>query len=88
MDLSPVPWDVREEHRDTFIHRMLERESLRRAGLPCGTSEDVQQLDAWIAQLRALGVLVDYRADIQRGFFLVYARDEDGEGPIRRPAAG
>ena len=33
MDLSLIPWDVREEHRDSYLHAMLERESLRREGL-------------------------------------------------------
>ena len=47
MILSLLPWDVREEHRGTHIHRMLERESLRRAGLPYGTAEEVRELEAW-----------------------------------------
>ena len=85
MTLSLLPWDVREEHRDVHLHLMLERESLRRAGLPVGTAEEAEALEAWKASLRRRGAVVDYRADTRRGFILVHAAE--GEDLIRRPSA-
>ena len=86
MHLSLLPWDVREEHRDTHIHRMLERESLRRAGLPYGTAEEVRELEAWTAALTENGAVVDYRPQTERGFVLVFSAPGGGEDLIRRPA--
>jgi len=83
--LSLLPWDVREEHRDAHLHLMLERESLRREGLPFGTAEEAEALEAWKASLRRHSSVVDYRAETRSGFFLVYAAE--GEDLIRRPSA-
>lgn len=85
MPLPLPPWDVREEHRDSPLHRMLERESLRREGMPCGTQEDLGQLEEWKARLAELGAVVDYRPTLRRGFFLVYATEAERGQLIRRP---
>lgn len=85
MQLSLLPWDIREEHRDAHLHRMLERESLRREGLPCGTQEEIEALEAWKASLTRHRAVVDYRPDTVTGFFLVYARTDLDEDLIRRP---
>lgn len=85
MALSLIPWDVREEHRGRHMFRVLERESLRRDGLPCGTQEDLDQLQQWKSGLAGLGpgVVVDYVPEHPQGFVLVFARE--GEDLIRMP---
>ena len=85
MTLSLLPWDVREEQRDAHLYLMLERESLRREGLPFGTAEEAEALEVWKASLRSHGAVVDYRAETRNGFFLVYAAED--EDLIRRPSA-
>ena len=77
MRLSLIPWAVREEHRGKHLYRMLERESLRREGLPCGTQEEYEQVVQWTERLRSLGAVVDYRPWTEQGFFLTYARPQD-----------
>lgn len=85
MTLSLIPWDVREEHRERHMYRMLERESLRREGLPCGTQEDLDQLEQWKGDLAGLGpgAVVDYVPEHPQGFVLVVATE--GEDLIRMP---
>lgn len=85
MKLSLLPWAVRDTHRGSHLHRMLERESLLRDGLPCGTQEEIEELEAWKANLARSGAVVDYRADTVRGFFLVHARADVDDDLIRRP---
>lgn len=85
MGLDLLPWDIREEHRDTHLHRMLERESLRRAGLPCGTQEDLDELEDWRSTMARHGAVVDYLPQRKDGFILVYARPGGDEDLIRRP---
>ncbi len=84
MDLSLIPWDVREEHRDSYLHAMLERESLRREGLPCGTAEELAELERWKAALVETGAVVDYVPSHPLGFVLVYSRTP-GDGALIAP---
>ncbi|HIY23261.1 MAG TPA: hypothetical protein H9837_02980 [Candidatus Brachybacterium merdigallinarum] len=79
MQLSLIPWAVREEHRGTHIYRMLERESLLRAGLPGGTQEELEQLEEWKAGLAQFGAVVDYVPRHRFGFVLVYATESEAE---------
>ncbi|WP_114854381.1 hypothetical protein [Brachybacterium sp. YJGR34] len=85
MDLSLIPWPVRDEHRDTYIYRMLERESLLRDGLPCGTQEELEALEQWKATLDRAGVVVTYVPAHRDGFVLVYAKDGERGQIILRP---
>lgn len=85
MQLSLLPWDVREEHRDTHLYRMLERESLLRAGLPGGTPEELEQLEEWKSGLAQFGAVVDYNPRLPHGFVLVHATEAEQGELIRRP---
>lgn len=85
MHLSLLPWDVREEHRDTHIYRMLERESLLREGLPSATQEELEQLEEWKSGLAQHGAVVIYEPRLPRGFALVYATEEEKGELIRWP---
>ncbi|AXK47044.1 hypothetical protein [Brachybacterium saurashtrense] len=64
---------------------MLERESRRRDGLPCGTPEEREVLERWKDLLARSGAVVEYVPETAQGFVLVHAQEVAGEDLIRRP---
>lgn len=79
------PWDVRPEHRSSYLYMMLRREIRRREGQPWTSTDPEEKLDQWIQGLRENGAVVDYRPDTEAGFFLTYARPGVDGDIIREP---
>ena len=83
---SPLmPWDVREEHRSSYLYTMLRREIRRRQEMPWISVDPEEKLDQWIQGLRDNGAVVDYRPDTKMGFFLTYARPGVDNDIVREP---
>ncbi|MFC0673124.1 hypothetical protein [Brachybacterium hainanense] len=77
--------DIADEHADAYALSRLSQLAMRRAGFVL-EADEAAALDEWLADLRAVGAVIDYLPRTRQGFFLVYARDGIDTDVVRAPS--
>lgn len=81
---SLMPWTVRPEHRFKQVPTLLRAEARRREGKQLRPDQE-EALNAWIANLKTLDLVVHYEPDTEQGFFTVPRRPDIDTDLVRVP---